>query len=1048
LRLTMNRQAKSADRASDIRRCLIFGAALATSAFLGSYGGYVPPAYADCSLSDGSYTCSGTVTTTQNLTGASVSVTTTPDFNITTSSDNAFTLTSAGGIEMLVDKASVITGAVNGIEATTTAGSGDIAIAAYGAVEGAAGNGISVTNNGTGGVFISNIDENGSIGKVIGTAAGISVSSQGEGLVIDAADVSGGTDGITAVQEGSGNLSIIAYGTVDGEATGKVVGATGVGISAELSTGANLSILSYDVSGGTDGISAVLGIDGTGELSITTLGTVSGGSGAGIRAQNDSMLPTSTTSITVGAGSIVSGATAGIALQSTSGRAAIVTNAGAISGATGILATGGPTTISNTGDITGSNGTAINLIGTTGPNTINQQGGTITGEIALSDAGDQVKVTGGRIDGDIVGQGAGSVTFDLGTGSFTSSGAISDVDEIAVSSGQVRLDGTLHSDRLTVNGGSLVLNGDATASGGATVSAGTLVVGAETHADAQLANRVTVNDGGMLGGIGTIGGLDVASGGTVAPGNGDAIGTLKVTGTVGFGAGAIYQVKANASQADRIEATGAATLSGGTVAVIAQGTGFLPQTTYTILKAGSLTGTFARVSSNFAFLTPTLGYAADEVRLTLTLAEEPGGDGNGNAGGDGNNGNTGSNGNTGGAGGGNGASGNGGSGGKPIAFSSVALTANQAQVADAVQSLGLGQPLYNAVVGQTVEGARQAFAALSGEVYASVASVLLGGGGNVQSAVSDRLRQGLAPAYAPPPQSAARQAVVKGPLAAVVVPEAPYLYTLWGEGFGAWRRQGGDGNAAGFDTSVGGFVLGADAPIGDAFRIGVAGGYSRASIDGRAGATADLDSYYAALYGGGQWGSLGLRVGAVYGRHDLDTKRSVVFPGFAETLEGSRDATTMQAFGELGYRVTVGAFAFEPFAGLAYVNLATDAFAEHGGAAGLVGLSSDDGVAFTSLGIRAAQRWELSDATAFTLRGEAGWQRAFGDTKPISTFVFAGGSLPFSAAGVPIARDALILKAGADFDIGADVSLGVSYSAQLAKGVQDQQIKGALTVRF
>jgi outer membrane autotransporter protein len=1017
----MNRQAKSEDRASDIRRCLMLGAVLATSAFVGSYCGYVPPAYADCSLSDGSYTCSGTVTTTQTLDGDSLSVITTPDFNITTNAGNAFTITSTGEIVLLMDKASVITGAANGIEATeAAAGSGNIVIGAYGFIEAITGSGISVANNGTGSVLISNIDEDGSIGKIIGAEEGISARNQGNGLLIDAADVSGGTEGISAVQDGNGDLLITAFSTVDGVPTGEVVGATGAGISAEVRLGGSLSIVANDVSGGTDGISAVLGIDGTGELSITTLGTVSGGSGAGIRAQNDSMLPNSLTSITLGAGSIVSGTTAGIALQSTSGRAAIVTNAGAISGATGILASGGPTTISNTGDITGSDGTAINLTGTTGPNTINQQGGTITGAIALSDAGDQVKVTGGRIEGDIVGQGAGSVTFDLGTGSFTSSHAIADVDDIAVSSGKIQLDGTLRSDRLTVNGGSLVLNGDATASGGATVSAGTLVVGAETHADAQLASRVTVNDGGMLGGIGTIGGLDVASGGTVAPGNGDAIGTLKVTGTVGFGAGAIYQVKANAGQADRIEATGAATLSGGTVAVIAQGTGFLPQTTYTILKAGSLAGTFAGVSSNFAFLTPTLGYGADEVRLTLTLTGEPGGDGNGNSGG----------------------------GGKPIAFSSAARTVNQAHVADAVQSLGLGQPLYNAVVGQTVEGARQAFAALSGEVYASVASVLLGGGGNVQGAVSDRLRQGLAPAYAPPPQSAARQAVVKGPLAAVVVPEAPYLYTLWGEGFGAWRRQGGDGNAAGFDTSVGGFVLGADAPIGDAFRIGVAGGYSRASIDGRAGATADLDSYYAALYGGGQWGSLGLRVGAVYGRHDLDTKRSVVFPGFAETLEGSRDATTMQAFGELGYRVTVGAFAFEPFAGLAYVNLATDAFAEHGGAAGLVGLSSDDGVAFTSLGIRAAQRWELSDATAFTLRGEAGWQRAFGDTKPISTFVFAGGSLPFSAAGVPIARDALILKAGADFDIGADVSLGVSYSAQLAKGVQDQQIKGALTVRF
>ena len=55
----------------------------------------------------------------------------------------------------------------------------------------------------------------------------------------------------------------------------------------------------------------------------------------------------------------------------------------------------------------------------------------------------------------------------------------------------------------------------------------------------------------------------------------------------------------------------------------------------------------------------------------------------------------------------------------PIAFPSVAVTRIQASTAAAVQALGLGNPVYNAVVGQTVAGARQAFDGLSGEVHAS-----------------------------------------------------------------------------------------------------------------------------------------------------------------------------------------------------------------------------------------------------------------------------------------------------------------------------------------
>ena len=43
-------------------------------------------------------------------------------------------------------------------------------------------------------------------------------------------------------------------------------------------------------------------------------------------------------------------------------------------------------------------------------------------------------------------------------------------------------------------------------------------------------------------------------------------------------------------------------------------------TTYTILNAtGGVTGTYSGVSSNFAFLTPSLSYDANNVFLTLAL---------------------------------------------------------------------------------------------------------------------------------------------------------------------------------------------------------------------------------------------------------------------------------------------------------------------------------------------------------------------------------------------------------------------------------------------
>ncbi|MGU3451742.1 phosphatase PAP2 family protein, partial [Methylobacterium fujisawaense] len=129
------------------------------------------------------------------------------------------------------------------------------------------------------------------------------------------------------------------------------------------------------------------------------------------------------------------------------------------------------------------------------------------------------------------------------------------------------------------NSGTLTLTGLSTLSGATTVQAGRLAV------NGSLANSVvSVLPGAELGGSGTVGGIGALSGGTVSPGN--SIGTLTVAGNAAFAAGSTYRVEANAAgQADRIAATGSATLSGGTVQVLAASGAYNPRTTYTILSA-------------------------------------------------------------------------------------------------------------------------------------------------------------------------------------------------------------------------------------------------------------------------------------------------------------------------------------------------------------------------------------------------------------------------------------------------------------------------------
>src|SRR3546814_13193630 len=73
-----------------------------------------------------------------------------------------------------------------------------------------------------------------------------------------------------------------------------------------------------------------------------------------------------------------------------------------------------------------------------------------------------------------------------------------------------------------------------------------------------------------------------------------------------------------AGASDRLAVTGDVTIEGGTVQVLAEAGDYQPVTDYAIITAGgAVDGTFDAVTSNLAFLTPSLAYAADSVTLTL-----------------------------------------------------------------------------------------------------------------------------------------------------------------------------------------------------------------------------------------------------------------------------------------------------------------------------------------------------------------------------------------------------------------------------------------------
>ena len=129
--------------------------------------------------------------------------------------------------------------------------------------------------------------------------------------------------------------------------------------------------------------------------------------------------------------------------------------------------------------------------------------------------------------------------------------------------------------------------------------------------------------------------------------------------------------------------------------------------------------------------------------------------------------------------------------------------------------------------------------------------------------------------------------------------------------------------------------------------------------------------------------------------------------------------------------------ALEPFAGLAYVQLDTSSFREHGGAlSALHGADNNENVGYSTLGLRFGTVWHWNDMV-FSPHASAAWQHAFNDVTPGAAPAFASTGIGFDITGVPFAENSALIEAGLDFNLSPTATLGVSYSGQLANNLAD-----------
>ncbi len=606
-----------------------------------------------------------------------------------------------------------------------------------------------------------------------------------------------------------------------------------------------------------------------------------------------------------------------------------------------------------------------------------------------------------------------TINFNHNEANYVFGTAINDVAGQTPASGSVNFIGT----------GTTTLTAVSNYTSATNVNAGKLVIAS----GASIADSIltTVNSGGTLSGAGGVGNVNVASGGTIAQSAGNTLTVKDIT----FAAGSTYQVGVTPNGQTGSIAANSATLNGGTVQVLAGSGNYAPGTSFTILSAtAGVTGQFAdAVNTNFAFLSAGLDYVdPNNVNLAITR--------------------------------------------NSTSFASVAQTQNQRATATGVGGLPAGNTVYDAVVQQDIGGARTAFDALSGEAHASAQGALINTSLIVGDTINNRLASGFggdplpgAPTtraigyaadafaslnYADTNRTLAAQSPWMARKAPVVAPPPSVIYSLWAEGLGSWLNRSSDGNAASMRSSTAGIISGLDVTFWDTYRFGIAGGYTQSDISvGARASSLDADSYHISVYGGARQGRLGLQGGLIYSWNEIASNRTVMFPGFMDTVRSDYNAGTTHLFGETNYQFLVNGTALQTFAGFNYINHQTDSFVERGGAAALAVTGNDHDVVFTTLGLRSSA--VLAQSGAFTLvgRGTLGWRHAFGDTDPVISAAFAGGA-PFSVTGTPIATDAAYGEAGLDLNFSPAATLGVAWSGQFGNNISENRLKGQFVYRW
>jgi len=362
-------------------------------------------------------------------------------------------------------------------------------------------------------------------------------------------------------------------------------------------------------------------------------------------------------------------------------------------------------------------------------------------------------------------------------------------------------------------------------------------------------------------------------------------------------------------------------------------------------------------------------------------------------------------------------------------------SANQCHIGEAVKKLGDDHKIIEAIIDMNKQELGNAYDNLSGEIYVSGRSALLG---------EDHLYRNLAQRMVQRHQN---------PDSNLKTSSQSSLSPMWFSTFTHSGYYTGNNYAARLNTTGNGVAIGLDRAENQGLLGGFLLGHEtiRLSNGGARNSHTNINSYSFGTYLAGEVADLHLSAGVLYHILDFQTERDIWVKGKKTSLAGTAKADyyghKVQIFAEAAKDIDISSsLILSPYLQLSHNYLHTAKAQESSNTAMLDIAGDTDNLFSSTIGLRGF--YDLPTLMPVRLNGDFGWQHHFGTGQTTGQHNFHLSNDVFDIKGIALERDSIFVSTGLNAILNEAVSLNIGYQGQFGHGVSDHSGMMQIKVQF